>query len=244
MAESLSQSAVEKDGSSEPNARCASSGATEQASSGGTSQSAPLVGATPVDVDPQRGPEEGALPVAMADREASPRCWLDALLDTVDRRRWWILPACLIFYLAGYTTHWRIKPDSGIFLVIARNIVEGAGFIHPLGTHRHLTPGLPYMLSWVMRVAGTDAMWAINAVMMAIGVINVGLVYWLARLHAGRAPAVLVAVMVAMAESHYMAALTPLTDLPFLTGLLVALIGLERMECERRGLVLSIVMVV
>ncbi|MCP3903050.1 MAG: glycosyltransferase family 39 protein [Planctomycetes bacterium] len=149
------------------------------------------------------------------------------------RHRWWLFGGLGLLHLAAYGTRWRISPDSADYLIIARNIAEGAGFTHPRGFEEIVAPGYPHLLAGVMTVFGTDAIWAVNLVMMLLGFASLALVYWLFHLHAGRGAAVMTTVILGITETYFIARSEPMADLPFMTGMLLLLIGLERFYTRR-----------
>ncbi|MHC5114521.1 MAG: ArnT family glycosyltransferase [Planctomycetota bacterium] len=156
-----------------------------------------------------------------------------------DRRRWWLFGGLGLLHLAAYGTRWRISPDSSDYLIIARNIAEGAGFTHPRGYEEVVAPGYPFLVAGVMSVFGTDAIWAVNLMMLGLGLASLVLVYWLFHLHAGRGAAVITTVMVGVTETFFISRSNPMADLPFLTGMLLMLVGLERFYRRRPAWVAS-----
>jgi hypothetical protein len=186
----------------------------------------------------------GGAAAAIEDSFETGTTRLQRLARWAERRRALLLLVGIAVYAAGYTPHWRIDPDGGDYLLIARSIAEGRGFAHPLGLHLSVPPGFPYLLAGVVRAFGTElidtgatahlqAMWAINAVLLLIGLGNLALAYWLFCLHGGRLTAVAATVLLGLAETYYSHVLVPLADLPFVTGLLLLLVGLERLYRKR-----------
>jgi len=159
--------------------------------------------------------------------QPSPTSTFQPILRWCDRWRHLLFACLAAMYVAGFNTQWHIGPDSALSLTIARNLAEGEGFVHPLGEHQKVAPGLAVLAAVTMRVTGTDQLWLANAVMMAMTGAALALAYTLFRLHAGRPVAVVVTVLLACSESLYRYSVTVLADVPFLVGALLCLVGWE-----------------
>jgi 4-amino-4-deoxy-L-arabinose transferase-like glycosyltransferase len=146
-----------------------------------------------------------------------------------------LLSAAVVMLLAGFTTHWLIAPDSAIHLSVARSLAGGGPFTSPSGAHTRINPGLPYVLAGLFRLCGPDAFWAANLFMLLTALAALALNYWLFLLHAGRPLAVFITFLLGCSWNFYFHAFQILTDMPFLVGVLLFLIGMERMERPHLG---------
>lgn len=158
---------------------------------------------------------------------------LQRLARFADRHRFWMFAAILALYAAGWAPHWFVSPDSGHTLIIARSLARGEGYGHPTGYERRVPPGFPWLAGGAMRVARTESAAPVNVLTLAAGLANLALAFWLFHLHAGRLTAVAVTIMLALAETYYRYCYEPRADQPFVTGLLLSLVGLERLERGR-----------
>lgn len=154
----------------------------------------------------------------------------EKLLAWCDRNRWWIFTGLAALYLAGFNGQWWIGHDSAIALNIARNIYNGLGYTHPLGLQLQVPPGLPYMLAGTMLVTGTDNLWLADVVMLGIAGLGLFLAYRLFLLYADRPTAVLLVALLGASRWYYQFAFILLADLPFLIGVLLLLLGWERIQ--------------
>ncbi len=155
---------------------------------------------------------------------------LKHLPRTVDRHRIWCVAAVLLIYLAGINGQWRLGPDTTRYATIGLNLVEGVGFTDPTGLAENAPPGLPLLFAANFKVFGADQVWPIVVVMSLISVGNLVLTYCLFRLHDGRATGLIVALLLAVCANFYRHSLEVLTEMPFVFGLLLMLIGHERHE--------------
>jgi len=166
-------------------------------------------------------------------------------LHWLDRHRRWVWLGVGLLYLAGFNGQWRIGPDSALHMTVARNLAAGAGYTHPAGLHRLINPGLPYLTAATFRLFGADRLVVIHLVMFMLAVAAMGLTYWLMKLRFDRPTAVMVLCLLAVTETFYHYAFCVLTDMPFLVGVLLLLVGYELVLLGRRqfwiGLVLLIV---
>jgi 4-amino-4-deoxy-L-arabinose transferase-like glycosyltransferase len=158
------------------------------------------------------------------------------LLLWADRLRWPVLVFVLLGYLAGFNGQWRMSNDSCNHLVIAANIAEGNGYTHPDGMQRHLAPGLSYSIAATFRVFGTESLFPALALMWVASLTVLALTYWLFSLVGGRGVAVLMTFLLAVNVQFYEFGFRLLTEMPFLIGAMLLLVGYERIH-RRIGLV-------
>lgn len=154
----------------------------------------------------------------------------DTILAWVDRRRYWLFACIALLMLVGFNGQWRIGPDSAVHVTIARHLAEDAGYTHPTGLEQNVQPGLAYLTSWMFRLFGPDSFWAIDALMLACAVGVLCLTYGVMRRHFGRPVAVMVVCLLASNETFYRYGYHVLTDMPFLFGLMLMLLGAAWMQ--------------
>lgn len=155
------------------------------------------------------------------------------LLAWFDRQRMRLWALIAVLYAAGFNGQWRIGPDSAIHVTLARNLAEGTGYTHPTGLENTVHPGLAYLTAVAFKLFGVDRFVAIDALMLltAVGVLIT--TFWVVRLRIDRPTAVVVVCMLAVNELFFRYGYQVLTDMPFLLGLMLGLLGLEL--CRRTG---------
>lgn len=169
---------------------------------------------------------------ARVSRHAS---WLQRLPMLADRYRHWCLAGAFLLLLIGFDGQWRLGPDSAIYATIARHLAEGRGFTHPTGHEWLANPGLPYLIAGTFKLFGMDVMWPAVTIMFLFAVGTLALTYLWMRLHARRGIAVIVTVLLAINSTFYRLSLDVLTDVPFLFGVMLLLVGYELTErADRR----------
>ncbi len=132
-----------------------------------------------------------------------------------------------MIYLIGFNGQWRIGPDSAIHITLARSLAEGQGFSHPTGLENTVTPGLAYLTAATFRLFGVDQFFAINALMLLCAAAVLTLTYWVVKLRFDRPTAVLTVGLLGINETFYRYGYQALTDMPFLLGLMLLLLGYE-----------------
>ncbi len=113
---------------------------------------------------------QDALTVSPAGAQRVPASWLVGWLALVS-----------LLHLAGLNGHWWYQPDSGLYMSLARSLVETGRFNFNHRPHTYVWPGFPVLLAGVRLVFG-DAIIAYNATMALLAVACVGLAYPLYRL--------------------------------------------------------------
>jgi hypothetical protein len=155
------------------------------------------------------------------------------LLAWADRYRRWLFAGIALLYAAGFTGRWRVAPDNALYMELGRNLAEGKGFIYHGVRHNWYEPGLPYVIGLVFRLFGADSYAPITLFILACGALSLALVYRLFRLHAGRPTAVVMTVLLAIAETFYRYSYQIVTDTPFMVGILAFLAGYEALAGNR-----------
>lgn len=149
------------------------------------------------------------------------------MLHWFDRRRSWLWLVIALVYAAGFNGLWRVGPDSAVHLSIARSLAAGEGFHHPTGLQDTVNPGLAYLTAAMFKLFGTDRFIAIDTVMLLCSAAVLVLTFWIVRLRFDRPTAVLVVCMLAANETFYRYGYQVLTDMPFMLGLMLMLLGNE-----------------
>ncbi len=161
--------------------------------------------------------------------------WPRRLPVFADHYRHWCLAGAFLLLIIGFNGQWRPGPDSAIYSTIARHLAEGRGFTHPMGLEGVASPGLPYLIAATFRLFGADVMWPAVTLMFLFAAGTLALTYLWMRLHARRGVAVIVTVLLAINSTFYRYSLDVLTDIPFLFGVMLLLVGHELTErADRR----------
>ncbi len=150
-----------------------------------------------------------------------------AVLNCLDRRRVWLFAGIAVLLMLGYNGQWRIGPDSAIHMSIARSLAEGSGYTHPTGLEDAVRPGLALVTGATFSLFGVDRFEAITALMLVCTGAVLALTYWVVKLRFGRPTAVLIVCMLATNETFYRYGYHVLTDMPFLLGLMLLMLGIE-----------------
>lgn len=117
--------------------------------------------------------------------------------------------------------------DSALYMSLGRNLAEGAGYTHEGTLNRLIFPGLPWLLSGIMGVTGSQSHIWPTLIMLSLGFIALALTYRLFTLHIDRATAVCVTCLTGMAYTFYQYPFEILSDMPFCVGVLAVLAGYE-----------------
>jgi hypothetical protein len=151
------------------------------------------------------------------------------MLRHIVRLRWVIFALVVVVNVAAFNGRWRVGPDSALYREVARNLAEGRGYTFRGEHHDHAYPGLPSLLAGIDRVFGPqDALRprVAIAVMVGISLLTVVLVHRLVGLYFPPWLAVCVAGSVGLNYTFIQHAHDLLTDMPFLLGVVSALLGI------------------
>lgn len=151
----------------------------------------------------------------------------EKLLRAADTHRHVLLIAVTILYLVGFNGQWHAGTDSAMHLLVAENLAAGQGYIHPTGHERNISPGLSYLTAATFKIFGHRNLVPMHVIMLGLGLAALALTYTLARMTLDRPRAVVAVLLLAVAEGFYRYAFAILTDMPFLVGLLLFLVGWE-----------------
>src|ERR1051325_2125526 len=137
-----------------------------------------------------------------------------------------------LLLVAGYNGKWRIGRDSSLYREVAKNLQEGKGYTYRGERQRHIYPGLPYLLAAIDRVFGKQDPLAPRAalrVMVLFAAITLVAIYQLIRVYYPRWAAVCVATGVGINAEFLSRAHELMTDLPFLCGVCLTMLGIARL---------------
>jgi hypothetical protein len=102
-----------------------------------------------------------------------------------------------------------------------------------------INPGLACLIAAGLRLWGSDALWAGNLVILLSSLTVLGLTYGLFLTCTDRPTAVLMTCLLAVCRNLYYHSFLILTDVPFLVGAMLFLLGFARLEAGRRRVWLS-----
>src|SRR5690242_18301363 len=78
------------------------------------------------------------------------------LVAFADRHRRWLLIIIPLLYLAGFTGHWFISPDSALYASLGKSLAHGDGYTYQGERHTWVEPGLPLVVGAGFRAFGDD----------------------------------------------------------------------------------------
>ncbi len=141
-------------------------------------------------------------------------------------RRWWVVAAIVLFYLAALTPQWQVFPDSGTYLLLAESLSTGQGYAIDGVPHGKYPPGYPLFLAMMNRLGRGDFL-SLNIAMCAIALATLGCCYGLARQYTTSRGALLTTLFVAACNPMYLFGFAILSDVPFLLLVLAGLWGMK-----------------
>lgn len=127
---------------------------------------------------------------------------------------------------------WAIDPDAGLYVGLARSLAAGDGYALDGVPHTKYPPGLPFLLSLVVRIGGPEAYAGFHAVLVLALLASGGLAAEVAR-RLGAPPPVALAVALATLASQTLFDLSVTyvrSEAPFLALSLGALVCLWRAQ--------------
>ena len=149
------------------------------------------------------------------------------LTDLIVKHRKLLLAISLIPLIVTFNARWRIGLDSSIYRGLAQSIARGDGYhFGDFGTHQ-VYPGLPVILAGFDKLFGENVYRPIGPLMLMVAVSLLILVvtYRLIARHYPLWIAVMVTCGVAINSWFIDLTHEVLTDIPFLLGLMAALLG-------------------
>ena len=100
-------------------------------------------------------------------RRALARPFCQILLEFFDSRRKLIFVLIAITYLLGFNGQWRMGPDSGLYLNLARSLETGQGYVLQGVHHQTVYPGLPLALAGLPRISHGHVIFAADLLILA-----------------------------------------------------------------------------
>jgi hypothetical protein len=149
------------------------------------------------------------------------------ILNLTDRLRKPLFIAIAIAYLLGFNGQWRMGPDSGLYLNLARSLATGNGYTYHGIRHETVYPGFPIALAAIERIFPTHLIVADDIFILVCALAALALTYRLILLAYDRPTAVVITVGVAFTHEFFRYSYEILTDMPFLTGVMAVLAGHE-----------------
>jgi hypothetical protein len=149
------------------------------------------------------------------------------LLEFLDRRRWSIFYGMAAAYLLGFNGQWRVEPDGGLYLNLARNLALGRGYTYGGLRHDTVYPGFPLVLSGLYRISSTHIIFTADVFILLCSVASLALIYRLILLAYDRPTAVLVTLGVGLSHEFFQYSFEILTEMPFVLGVMALLAGHE-----------------
>lgn len=152
--------------------------------------------------------------------------------------RWLIFAVVAVNLLASFNGQWRIGRDSSLYRAVGENLAAGRGYTFRGQRERHVYPGLPVLLAAVERICGhQDALRprAALAIMLVMAALTLVVIYQLVRTYFPEWIAVCVTTGVGINHGFVQQANELMTDLPFLLGVCLTLLGLARLPKASAG---------
>lgn len=177
-------------------------------------------------------------PAAQAqDLAAALACWLA-------RYRLWVFAGVAAAYGLSFSGNWQWAKDDQHHIIMAQRFLAGLGMTHPWGYEHHVQPGLSWLIVAGFKLFGDTSFLGPQLLMLAISVTTLAVTYVWAKRVLGVGPAVAVVVLLAVNETFFRFSYQLLTEMPFVLGAMLLLLGVERVRDRRAdvvGLVLLIV---
>lgn len=150
------------------------------------------------------------------------------------RWRWVFFGLLGVLVVLPFNGQWRIGLDSALYRGVAENLVNGKGYVFAGLPQRQIYPGLPFLLAGFHKITGDNNIVPVLVFMnlCAFGVI-LG-VYGLIRERFATWIAVVVTCGVGLNVRFIQQAHEIMTDMPFLLGVVLAMLGWEWMGHNER----------
>lgn len=161
------------------------------------------------------------------------------------RYRWLSLVVMVLIFIAAFNGQWRVGRDSATFRQIARNLVRSRQYVFlPRGqtprTARRVVkqeivyPGMPLLLAGIERVFG-EGDFAPQLVMYLLAAATIIAIYLALRMSFEPWIAITATVLLALSRVFLAHANELLSDVPFLLGLMLSLLGYEKLRRAHNG---------
>src|SRR3954447_21513950 len=157
------------------------------------------------------------------------------LTDAIVRYRRWLLVLSVVPFLLGFNGRWRIGLDSSIYRGLASSLLHGRGYhFGEFGTHQ-IYPGLPVMLAGLDRIFGEHVFRPVAplVVILTMALLTLWVTYHLIGRHYPAWIAVTVTCGVALNWKFLQLSNELLTDVPFLLGLMMSLLGWDLLRAAQ-----------
>ncbi|MGE5611620.1 MAG: hypothetical protein ACM359_20400 [Bacillota bacterium] len=171
---------------------------------------------------PTLNPAPGSLTEPPAD---------NALLRTFVRWRWLIFTLVALLQLSAFNNHWRIGRDGALYRTVAHSLVTDQGYTFRGERENHIFPGLPRLLAAIETVFGPQDPLHPTAslvILLAIAALTLVVIYHLVKTLFPPWIAVCVTTGVGINYSFMEQAHDFMTDVPFLLGVCLTLLGLAK----------------
>ncbi len=155
----------------------------------------------------------------------------EPMLAWTDRYRGWLFAALGVVYALGWTTRWHAGPDSALYMVLGRNLLNGEGYRYAGEAHGFVHPMLPWLLAGLWRVTGVSIA-AANVMAWLCVVGALGLWYRVLVMRFDRRRAVWMVVLLGVMLVVFRYAFQILTEPVFFLGVTVVVYAYERMRAE------------
>ena len=152
--------------------------------------------------------------------------WRPRWAGLVLKARPWLIALGVLYHLVCFNGQWRVGNDSAVYRAVGHSLATGGGYAVLGQPHDHVYPGLPVLLGLLERLFG-DAAWPGVVVMLAATALTLWVVYLLVRRVLPDWAATLVTAGVAFNWRFAQQGHELMTDLPFLLGIVMALLGAD-----------------
>lgn len=136
-----------------------------------------------------------------------------------------VVVGIVLFYVLSFNGLWRMGPDSGLYLSLGRNIARGEGYSYHGAPHLLAYPGLPYLIAGAMSISEKHAVAMVDAAMLLMGLGSIYLAWELFRRIVRPGAAIAMTAILAANVNLYKLSFEILTDMPFLLGSMMVLLG-------------------
>lgn len=151
----------------------------------------------------------------------------------------WIAAALLAL---GVSPHWRVNPDSALYMGIARSVATGQGYNFSGQTQNSIPPVVPYYFSLAYRLSGateeaaslSKAFFHFNAFAAAAGMAGLVAAFFLCAQACGTGTAVVALLFIVTSARYFSSSIVPLTDVPYAALSWGGLLYFLRMERDGR----------
>jgi hypothetical protein len=157
------------------------------------------------------------------------------LLHWIVRLRWPIFILLAMIQIASFNGRWRIGRDGSLYREVAHNLASGQGYTFRSQRETHIYPGLPRMLAVVEKIVGREDTLRPTvslSIMAILGGLTLLTVYHLVRMHFPLWIAVCVTTGVGINREFLDQSHDFMTDVPFLLGICLTLLGIGRLARE------------